>query len=179
MAFLSQALRLGYLLSPHSAFQGHAAHTTGWSVMLSPNGSSDTCISDGVFHIPMPCFHGAPPLAHSAHRALAGRGGTMRGDPAHRHPSPNRVGLAHPTGGATPNTGWGAFDTPPPQAHGMLGVVAHPVPTPGAGINGSRARRDQGERRTPCTHPLGSCRPSPGGHPICASPPPSGCRAWG
>jgi hypothetical protein len=33
--------------------------------MLSPNGSSDTCISDGVFHIPMPCFHGAPPPAHS------------------------------------------------------------------------------------------------------------------
>jgi hypothetical protein len=29
--------------------------------MLSPNGSSDTCISDGVFHIPMPCFHGAMP----------------------------------------------------------------------------------------------------------------------
>ena len=28
--------------------------------MLSPNGSSDTCIADGVFHIPMPCFHGAP-----------------------------------------------------------------------------------------------------------------------
>ena len=47
------------VLSPHSAFQGHAAHTTGWSAMLSPNGSSDTCISDGVFHIPMPCFHGA------------------------------------------------------------------------------------------------------------------------
>src|SRR5882724_8998357 len=62
MAFLSQALRLGYLLSPHSAFQGHAAHTTGWSAMLSPNGSSDTCISDGVFHIPMPCFHGAIPV---------------------------------------------------------------------------------------------------------------------
>jgi len=30
--------------------------------MLSPNGSSDTCISDGVFHIPMPCFHGALPV---------------------------------------------------------------------------------------------------------------------
>src|SRR6266446_9683531 len=84
---------------------------------------------------------GRAPLAQSAHRARAGRGGTVRGDPAHRHPSPNRVGRAHPTGGASPNTGWGAFDTPPPQAHGMLGVVAHPVPTPGAGINGSRARR--------------------------------------
>ncbi len=30
--------------------------------MLSPNGSSDTCISDGVFHIPMPCLHGALPV---------------------------------------------------------------------------------------------------------------------
>src|SRR5262249_59570706 len=61
MALLSQALHLGYLLSPHSAFQGHAAHTARWLAMLSPNGSSDTCISDGVFHIPMPCFHGALP----------------------------------------------------------------------------------------------------------------------
>jgi hypothetical protein len=30
--------------------------------MLSPNGSSDTCISDGVFHIPLPCFHSALPV---------------------------------------------------------------------------------------------------------------------
>src|SRR6266446_3540516 len=62
MALLSQALHLGYLLSPHSAFQGHAAHTARWPAMLSPNGSSDTCISDGVFHMPMPCFHGAIPV---------------------------------------------------------------------------------------------------------------------
>src|SRR5258705_13730193 len=62
MPSLSQALHLGYLLSPHSAFQGHAAHTARWPAMLSPNGSSDTCISDGVFHIPMPCFHGAIPV---------------------------------------------------------------------------------------------------------------------
>src|SRR6266581_5676664 len=62
MALLSQALHLGYLLSPHSAFQGHAAHTARWPAMLSPNGLSDTCISDGVFHIPMPCFHGALPV---------------------------------------------------------------------------------------------------------------------
>src|SRR5262249_40956183 len=59
MALLSQALHLGYLLSPHRAFQGHAAHTARWPAMLSPNGSSATCIADGVFHIPMPCFHGA------------------------------------------------------------------------------------------------------------------------
>src|SRR5213594_362137 len=62
MALLSQALHLGYLLSPHRAFQGHAAHTARWPTMLSPNGSSDTCISDGVFHIPMPYFHGALPV---------------------------------------------------------------------------------------------------------------------
>src|SRR6516162_7473616 len=62
MALLSQAMRLGYLLSPHSAFQGHAAHTARWPAMLSPNGSSATCIADGVFHIPMPCFHGALPV---------------------------------------------------------------------------------------------------------------------
>src|SRR5262249_28003034 len=61
MALLSQALHLGYLLSPHSAFQGHAAHTARWPAMLRPNGSSATCIADGVFHIPMSCFHGAPP----------------------------------------------------------------------------------------------------------------------
>src|SRR5438093_8465561 len=62
MALLSQALHLGYLLSPHRAFQGHAAHTARWPTMLSPNGSSDTCLSEGVFHIPMPCFHGALPV---------------------------------------------------------------------------------------------------------------------
>ena len=62
MALLSQVLPLGYLLSPRSAFQGHAAHTARWPAMLSPNGSSDTCISDGVFHIPMPCFHSVLPV---------------------------------------------------------------------------------------------------------------------
>src|SRR5919202_72679 len=62
MALLSPARHLGYLLSPHRAFQGHAAHTARWPAMLSPNGSSDTCIADGVFHSPMPCFHGALPV---------------------------------------------------------------------------------------------------------------------
>src|SRR4029434_8003287 len=123
MAFLSLALRLGYLLSPHSAFQGHAAHTTGWSAMLSPNGSSDTCISDGVFHIPMPCFHGAPPPAHSVHPARAARGETASGAPVHRHPSPSRAAPAHPIGRASPGTARDACDTPRPQARGMLGVV--------------------------------------------------------
>src|SRR5882762_5385228 len=48
--------------SPHGTFQEHAAHIAKWPAMLSPNGSSDTCISNGVFHIPMPCFHGALPV---------------------------------------------------------------------------------------------------------------------
>src|SRR5262249_6010104 len=62
MALLSQALHLGYLLSPHSAFQGHAAHTARCPAMLRPNGSSATCIADGVFSMPTSCFHGAPPV---------------------------------------------------------------------------------------------------------------------
>src|SRR5438552_2057980 len=111
MAFLSQALRLGDLLSPHSAFQGHAAHTTGWSAMLRPNGSSDTCIADGVFHIPMPCFHGARPPTHSAHRARASRGETACGAPAHHHPSPSHGAPEHPTYRASPHTARAACDT--------------------------------------------------------------------
>src|SRR6266498_2639924 len=59
MAFLSQAPPLGGLLPPHGAFQEYAAHPPRWPGELSSKGSSDTCISDGVFHIPMPCFHGA------------------------------------------------------------------------------------------------------------------------
>ena len=39
MLSLSQALRLGYLPFPHSAFQGHAAHIMKWSMMLRPKGS--------------------------------------------------------------------------------------------------------------------------------------------
>src|SRR5262245_39624192 len=39
MVLLSQALRLGGLLPPHSAFQGHAAHLMRWPMRLSPNGS--------------------------------------------------------------------------------------------------------------------------------------------
>jgi CHAT domain len=45
---LSQALPLGYLSSPHSAFQEHAAHTTRWPVVLSSKGSQGTCIPCGV-----------------------------------------------------------------------------------------------------------------------------------
>jgi hypothetical protein len=44
---LSQALPLGGLLLPHSAFQEHAAHPLEWSRELSSKGSLDTCISKG------------------------------------------------------------------------------------------------------------------------------------
>src|SRR5215472_1642220 len=59
MAFLRQAPPLGGLLPPHGAFQEHAAHTARWPAVLSSKGSSGTCIPDGVFHILLPCFHGA------------------------------------------------------------------------------------------------------------------------
>jgi len=48
LASLSQALLLGYLLSPHSAFQEHAAHVVEWSITLNSNGSWGTCIPQGV-----------------------------------------------------------------------------------------------------------------------------------
>ena len=47
MASLSQALLLGDLLSPHSAFQEHAAHGVEWSTPLSSKGSWGTCIPQG------------------------------------------------------------------------------------------------------------------------------------
>ena len=48
MASLSQALLLGYLLSPHSAFQEHAAHVVEWPTTLNSKGSWGTCIPQGV-----------------------------------------------------------------------------------------------------------------------------------
>src|SRR5262244_1341083 len=48
MSSLSQALHLGYLPSPHSAFQGHAAHVMQWRITLNPKDSWDTYISQGV-----------------------------------------------------------------------------------------------------------------------------------
>ena len=39
MSSLSQAQPLGYLPSPHCAFQGHAAHTARWPAVLRPNDS--------------------------------------------------------------------------------------------------------------------------------------------
>src|ERR1700757_3035552 len=48
MSSLSQALRLEYLPSSHSAFQGHAAHIIEWPIMLRPKDSEGTCIPSGV-----------------------------------------------------------------------------------------------------------------------------------
>src|SRR5215467_15050723 len=57
MAFLSQAVPLGGLLPPHTAFQEHAAHPPEWPGELSSKGSSDTCISEGA------CAHSYLPLS--------------------------------------------------------------------------------------------------------------------
>src|SRR5438876_9309854 len=50
MASLSQARLLGYLPSPHRAFQEHAAHPIEWSMALSSKGSSGTCIPEVLRH---------------------------------------------------------------------------------------------------------------------------------
>ena len=48
LASLSQALLLGDLLSPHSAFQEHAAHVVEWATTLNSRGSWGTCIPQGI-----------------------------------------------------------------------------------------------------------------------------------
>src|SRR5262249_41149397 len=79
----------------HSAFQGHAAHIARWPAMLSPNGSSATCIADGVFHIPMPCFHGALPVYPKVllHFSIMLHGAAQRRGT--RPAYPQETGIAH------------------------------------------------------------------------------------
>jgi hypothetical protein len=36
------------VLSPHGAFQGHAAHIIEWSMMLRPKGSVGACTPTGI-----------------------------------------------------------------------------------------------------------------------------------
>src|SRR5262249_50510587 len=48
MSSLSQAPRLGYLPSPHSAFQEYATHMARWPAMLNSKGSWSTCILQGL-----------------------------------------------------------------------------------------------------------------------------------
>src|SRR5439155_7647942 len=116
----------------------------------------------------------APP-EHSVHPARAGRGGIACGGPAHRPPSPNRAAPEPPTCRAFPDIARDACDMTRPRVRGIPRVVAHPAPTLQEGTTGSRARRDRGERRTPCRLPPGSCRPSLGGHTTGAPPPTIGC----
>ena len=50
MPSLSQALHLGYLPFPHSAFQDHATHSAGWPACLGPT-------AQGVPVYPKVCLH--------------------------------------------------------------------------------------------------------------------------
>ena len=72
MSSLSQAPLLGYLPSPHGAFQGHASHPIEWSMALRPKGSSGTCIPEGgLIHIPTLRFHGTRSAASAQQRVAA------------------------------------------------------------------------------------------------------------
>src|SRR5207237_5104948 len=83
----------------------------------------------------------APP-ADSVRPARAARGETGCGDRAHHRLSPSRGVPELPTGRASLNTAPVVCDTVLRVARGMLGVVAHPGPIPGAGTSGSRATHD-------------------------------------
>jgi hypothetical protein len=201
MALLSQALHLGYLLSPHSAFQGHAAHTARWPAMLSPNGSSDTCIADGVFHIPMPCFHGAIPvypqvLPHSSkllHGAAClgttvARAGHGLLQPWSRRAPPSAVTLgprqrpASPSAGAPGTTGCATASGtsyapqrgPPCVSQGASGARG--------GGSGPRVRQERASADSCwCCHshrcgPLGPGTRAPAERPRVDTPPTTGAR---
>src|SRR6516225_11784796 len=82
MAFLSQAPRLEGLLPSHGAFQGHAAHLMRWPMRLSPNGSRDTCISQGLSTFLHAAFTAHRSHATTSADCLCGRQTTTF------HPSP-------------------------------------------------------------------------------------------
>src|SRR5262249_23073105 len=93
MASLSQAPRLGYLPSPHVAFQEHAAHMARWPTMLNSKGSWSTCILQGLTTF-LPC-------AFTAHR-----------QPAIEGPVPHPFqGMQQPQGDdlTGPEVGFGVF----------------------------------------------------------------------
>src|SRR5215813_11442580 len=93
MASLSQAPRLGYLPSPHVAFQEHAAHMARWPTMLNSKGSWSTCILQGLTTF-LPC-------AFTAHR-----------QPAIEGPVPHTFqGMEEPQGDdlTGPEVGFGVF----------------------------------------------------------------------
>src|SRR5215831_11488592 len=98
MASLSQAPRLGYLPSPHVAFQEHAAHMARWPTMLNSKGSWNTCILQGLTTF-LPC-------AFTAHRQPA-----MERSVAHAF-----EGMQHPQGDHL---------TGPEVRLGVFGAVVH------------------------------------------------------
>src|SRR5262244_4444086 len=73
-ASLSQAPRLGYLPSPHVAFQEHAAHMARWPTMLNSKGSWSTCILQGLTTFLQCAFtaHRQPAIAGPVAHALEG-----------------------------------------------------------------------------------------------------------
>src|SRR5437870_2183556 len=89
------------------------------------------------------------PLAHSAHRARAGRGETACDYPAHHRRSPSRAAPAHPTRRASPSTARVACDSEPLGARGIPHAVTRLVSIPEVGTSGRRARHGRGERYTP------------------------------
>src|SRR5262249_49342223 len=116
MASLSQALRLEYLPSSHSAFQGHAAHIIEWPMMLRPKDSEGTCIPIRCFHIPPSCFTAQPTRrllcpCRLFLRALAFRWGLPSLLPA-RLPIPQEVSRV-PYGGLKQDGLGGALSTVP------------------------------------------------------------------
>src|SRR5262249_49119076 len=92
-ASLSQAPRLGYLPSPHVAFQEHAAHMARWPTMLNSKGSWSTCILQGLTTF-LPC-------AFTAHRQPA-----IEGPIAHAFEGMQQSQGDHLTG---PEVGLGMF----------------------------------------------------------------------
>src|SRR5499433_4425556 len=74
MASLSQAPRLGYLPSPHVAFQEHAAHMARWPTMLNSKGSWSTCILQGLTTFLQCAFtaHRQPTIEGTVAHALEG-----------------------------------------------------------------------------------------------------------
>src|SRR2546426_329964 len=68
MSSLSQALRLGDMPSPHSAFQEHAAHSIEWSMALSSKGSSGTCIPEVLRHSSILLSRRSASLRYATHQ---------------------------------------------------------------------------------------------------------------
>jgi len=73
MSSLSQALRLEYLPSSHSAFQGHAVHIIEWPTMLRPKDSAGTCIPAGVTTFLQSASRRSPSTGRTGRQPAQGR----------------------------------------------------------------------------------------------------------